>query len=191
MRLIKNSRVLPLGVPSCGRASAQASRRTQLFQGPEFRKGVEIMQSRITLPAAAVREFSPVMFDADSCRMWVLQKIHVAGAKCPHCQAAVTGSRSIETFWSRGRIVCKSCKRFFDAHTGTILAGSSFDYQEIFFLSFLLGIGRPVKSISECLGVSESTVRDWRDRLSIGLLEVKSIHPIGEGTAARGGEGKQ
>lgn len=188
------SRVLPAGVPPCGRASAQLSRRNQIFRGPEFRKGLEIMQSAnvepLTLPAAAVRDLRPNLLRDDRCQEWLFQNIHRNEAKCPECGEILQTERARASFFGRKRVRCQKCGKFFDYRTGTILAGTSLQAETIYLLSLLLGLGLPDRQISDLLGLDRGTVRDWRDRLSIGSLAVKSIHPIGEGTAARRGEGE-
>jgi transposase-like protein len=160
----------------------------QNYQVPEFRKGRKMTQSvenTTSMTVRAIREFSTDALDADWCRSWVLQHIHGSLAGCPHCDQVIGDERRQETFWRRGRLRCNKCGRYFDAHTGTILAGTSLDYREIYLLAFLLGAGLPVREVSKRLGINESTVRDWRDRLTHG--QRMSTHTIGDrGRAARG-----
>ena len=86
---------------------------------------------------------------------------------------------------------CKDCGKYFDARTGTVLAGTTLDFRQVLLLSLLLAVGVPVRQVADRLQLHESTVRDWRDRLSLGQLGGHTSYPIGEGTAPRRGEGEE
>lgn len=127
---------------------------------------MDVQQLKSFQPAQALAALSPAAFDEAWCREWILRRIHRGGeAKCPHCDTAVSGAQ-VNTFLAGRRLVCKACRTWFDARTGSILAGTPLKYTQIFCLALFLGMELPVKEIAARVGVNQSTIYDWKDRLS-------------------------
>jgi len=143
-----------------------------------------------TLPAAVLSGISAELLGEGECRAFILRQIHQR-ACCPGCLVEIQGERAQASFWSGARVCCKSCGKYFDARTGTVLAGTTLDFRRVLLLALLFGAGVPVRQVADRLQLHESTVRDWRDRLSLGQLGGQSSYPIGEGTAPRRGEGEE
>lgn len=132
-----------------------------------------------TLPAAVLAGVSEDLLQVDHCRMMILQKIHGDRPACPECRAEILTPRALVSFWSGARVCCKECGKYFDARTGTVLAGTTLDFRQVLLLSLLLSVGIPARQVAVRLRLHESTVRDWRDRLSLGKLRFQSSYPIG------------
>jgi len=184
-------RVLPDRTIHCGRASSQAMRMVQVFQGPEYRKGSVSMENSSfavdTLPAVALAVLAPEFLDSAYVRADLLRRLHGDRAACPDCGRDIPTGKGIAAFWEERAVRCGGCGRHFDARTGTMLEGTRLDCRTVFVLALLLGLGLPARQVAARLGLHETTVRDWRDRLSLGSLA--SIPSIGVGTAARRGRG--
>lgn len=140
-----------------------------------------------TLPAVALEILAPEFLDAGYIRADLLRRLHAGRAACPDCGRDIPTEKGISAFWEERSVRCGGCGRHFDARTGTFLEGTRLDCREVFILALLLRIGMPTRLIADRLGLHETTVRDWRDRLSLGILA--SISTIGVGTAARRGRG--
>lgn len=148
-------------------------------------------QSPLNLPGVVLAGISSEILQPDMCRQVILQHFHQGGAVCPECAAPILTERAVASFWSGARVCCKGCGKWFDARTGTVLAGTTLGFQEVYLLALLLASGRPVRQIADRLQLHEGTVRDWRDRLTLGSLGSVTTIPIGEGTAPRRGEGER
>ena len=141
-----------------------------------------------TLPGVALDVLAPEFLDADHVRADLLRRLHGDRAACPDCDRDIPTKKGISAFWEERAVRCGGCGRHFDARTGTMLEGTRLDCRTVWLLALLLRIGLPARQIADRLGLHETTVRDWRDRLSLGSLA--SIPPLGVGTAARRGRGK-
>lgn len=113
-------------------------------------------------PAEAVAGLHPGLFDIETCRQWILLKIHRKGPRCPDCGLTAIPH---DSFWRGKRICCPGCSTWFTASTGTILAGSTLDYREVYTLGVLIGIGLADVAIAERLGINRKTVAEWRRKL--------------------------
>lgn len=127
----------------------------------------DILQVQGLLSAAAAAAISPAALDETWCREWLIRKIHPGGpGKCPSCSTAVSGYQ-VSTYYAGRRVVCKGCRTAFDARKRTILFGTSRSYSQIFCLMLLLGLGVPTKEIASRIGMSRSTIFEWKNRLPL------------------------
>jgi len=124
--------------------------------------------TKCSLSTLLLQALTPQMLNATACLDWLLQAIHAGWVVCPHCNQEIQSDRQRKAFRSLGRVCCKSCGRWFDSRTGTVLAGTTLSPREIILLALLLEVRIPVGEIAERLGLHETTVRDWRDRISTG-----------------------
>ncbi len=141
-----------------------------------------------SIPARLLAGMVPALLDHDACLRWLLQEIHGGRCACPECGQDLESERQAGAFRSEKRVCCKSCGRWFDYRTGTILSATTLSPREIILLSMLLAVGTPVREVAERLDLHETTVRDWRERLSIPGLRDSHTHRDQKG-ARRGGEG--
>jgi transposase-like protein len=125
------------------------------------------LQFKSFQPEEAAAAFSPAALDEAWCREWILRSIHQeAGAKCPRCDKAID-EPLLASFYAGKRLVCKGCRSWFDARTGTVLTGTALTYPQIFCLAFLLAMGLPAKEIAARVGINQSTVYEWKNTLSL------------------------
>lgn len=120
------------------------------------------------LPVDLVNNLTADMLDQAACLEWLLHVLHNGRAVCAGCGNDIISDRQRAAFMGLKRVCCKDCGRWFDAKTGTILSATTLEPRQVLLLALLLGIGRPVAEISARIGIHESTVRDWRDRLTTG-----------------------
>ena len=114
-------------------------------------------------------------FLEEKCRQWILNKLHPEGPNCPRCRKQITSEVSVKRFWSGERLSCISCGTFFNALTGTGFSGVNLRYREIYVLALLITLKRDNRVISECLHLSQKTVRFWRDKF-IAMERLKELH---------------
>jgi len=135
--------------------------------------------SKTPLPAALLETITVGLLDDTTCRDWLLQYFHGDLHACPHCEQSLTSFRQQDAFRFGKRVCCKSCGRWFDHRTGTVLAATTLTAPQILLLALLLGSGRPLQEIATRLGLHETTVRDWRDRLSLPGQSVSASRETG------------
>lgn len=142
-----------------------------------------------SIPARLLRGMVPALLDHDACLQWLLREIHGDRCACPECGRDLDSERQAAAFRSEKRVCCKHCGRWFDYRTGTILSATTLSPREVILLSMLLAVGTPVREVAERLDLHETTVRDWRERLSIPGLWVSDTQRDKKGARRRGGEG--
>ena len=124
------------------------------------------------MPEALLQTISADLFDDAACRSWLLHYLHAGGSTCPECRQEITSERQLDSFRSGKRVCCKACGRWFDQRTGTVIACTTLGPRRILLLALLIAAGLTTREIGDRLQLHESTVRDWRDRLSHTGLSV-------------------
>lgn len=116
-------------------------------------------------PAEAAAAFAPEFLDLDSCRGWILNRIHKNGAFCPGCGSPIQDEQRLSRFWSGKRLSCPACGKKFTGLTGTFLSGSHMEFRALYllFLSFGQGIG--TAEAAKRIGCDPATVRNWRKKI--------------------------
>jgi hypothetical protein len=109
-------------------------------------------------PGAVLAMFGADFLVESFCRMWILGKLHPAGADCPGCGKDIL----LRTFWDGGRVKCDGCGKYFTALTGTFLSGCHLSFREIVLLALLLALEVPDKQIAAVIKMSAENVRLWR-----------------------------
>lgn len=121
--------------------------------------------------ADVIRDFKKKFLNEETCREWVLKRLHPDGAFCPGCGVAVP-EKSLQRFWMSERLKCCQCEKFFTALTGTFLSGCQLDYREVILLAVLLSPDINDKTIAEILDMSSANVRIWRNKFeAMGKLK--------------------
>jgi len=128
----------------------------------------------VITPGQVMQAFNAEFLDADKCRRWVLERIHVEGPACPYCNAVIVEGGRLQRFWSGKRLVCPACYRFFAATTGTFLAGSHMDFRQVFVTLMLLALKQNNSEIAAAVGCNPETIRLWRMRLNL-LQEFENV----------------
>lgn len=123
-------------------------------------------------PETAARAISARFLDEHRCRLWILEQLHPAGAKCPSCRRSIDDEKKLKRFWSGGRLCCQHCGKFFSAKSETFLAGCNLDFMTIFMLAVLLSLTDDNTFISKFIGLDPKTVRIWRKKFN----SLKRIH---------------
>lgn len=142
-------------------------------------------------PAQALAAFNADFLDADTCRLWILERIHGKTATCSKCGVPVTPGQ-LARFWTGGRLKCQFCSCLFSATSRTFLAGCHFiekmaldpvptakkkkgasDFRALFLLAILLAPGLDNNQIAAAVNVDPGTIRLWRHRFS-GLDQIHS-----------------
>lgn len=141
-----------------------------------------------SIPGRLLAGMVPALLDHSACLQWLLQEIHGGRCACPECDRELDSERQAAAFRNEKRVCCKACGRWFDYRTGTILSATTLSPREIILLSMLLAVGMPVREVAERLELHETTVRDWRERLSFTGLRGSHTQRDKKG-ARRGGEG--
>jgi len=118
---------------------------------------------RITI-CEVVRDFGADFLSEGYCRTWVLKRMHPAGAFCPRCRRALTGT-TMNRFWEGQRVRCSFCRKKFTALTGTYLTRTHMSYRQIVLIAVFVGYGMPVRTIAEKAGVNKGTVMNWKRKL--------------------------
>ena len=114
-------------------------------------------------PKDALSEFDAGFLYEESCRAWVLYKLHGIKMNCPGCRTELPYNKT-RSFWDCRRIKCDRCGKYFTALTDTFLSGAHFNFREIVLLSLLIALGVADKQIAAILKISTENVRLWRHR---------------------------
>lgn len=101
--------------------------------------------------------------DVSVCRSWWLRRLHPAGPLCPQCHTSPSG-RQAETWADDGRVWCRSCGRWYNNRSGTLLEACKLDWRKLFALAVLISADLPVVKIASMTGIAESTVHEWQRR---------------------------
>ena len=117
-------------------------------------------------PADVLEIFNVNFLDYEFSRIWILKRLHPAGAHCPGCGAAVP-KKKLQRFWSNKRISCPDCRKYFTALTGTFVSGCQLDFGGMVLLALLLALGVHDKQIAAIFGMSAENVRLWRIKFNI------------------------
>jgi transposase-like protein len=117
-------------------------------------------------PNDVLAVFNVNFMDYDFARLWILKRLHPDGAHCPGCGLPVA-DKSLQRFWSNGRLSCRECGKYFTALTGTFLAGCHLDYRGVILLAVLLTLGVHDKQIAAIVGTSAENVRLWRIKFNV------------------------
>ena len=105
--------------------------------------------------------FNANLMDPDLARIWVLKRLHPAGAHCPGCAAAIPDDK-LWRFWSNERMSCRNCGKYFTALTGTFMSGCQMDFREVLLMAFLIALGIGDRRIAAIIRMSPENVRLWR-----------------------------
>ena len=122
---------------------------------------VSVIQPGVFTPADVLQVFNAAFLDYEFSRIWILKRLHPAGAFCPRC-GEVVPDHKLQRFWSAGRLSCRTCGKFFTALTGTFIAGCQLDFRNLMLLSVLIALGVGDKQISTIVGMCPDNVRLWR-----------------------------
>lgn len=99
------------------------------------------------------------------CREWLLGVLHPSGACCPYCGVGI--SERQRGGWLRlKKLMCGSCGRFFSGFTGTVFSGTKLSAEQIVLMLVGMDLGLEVKRIAELVGVSQQSIRFWKERLN-------------------------
>lgn len=115
-------------------------------------------------PAAAAQMIGPEMFDADSCRRWVIVATRGEPLRCPSCLELLDDAHCKRIF-SGQPITCKHCGVWSNARSGTILEGSTLSDAQIVFILAMLHFEVPVNQIAVMARCHRTTVYAWLNRL--------------------------
>ena len=128
------------------------------------RKAPPSQQAAIS-PAAVLEAFRGELLDPDTCRDWLLRRLHPSGPVCPHCACPAVSRRKWQAFYAGSRIQCSKCTRFYKATTGTILESAKLSPAQIVLLALCLALDAPMPNTIAAVDATQNTVRLWRDRL--------------------------
>ena len=106
-------------------------------------------------------EFSVDFFDERKIRLWVLQRLHPEGVRCPGCGKLITSEKGVANFYELKRVFCKQCRKIFTALTGTALNGMQMDIRALYLLAVFLALKIDRKDIARMLKIHTETVRQW------------------------------
>lgn len=104
------------------------------------------------------RRFNSLGYQESAVR-FVLELFYPEGAKCVHCGQAITGKRSLATFWSGDRTWCACCERKFSPRSGTPLENLHISFAQFDFICLAISFGAKSKQIADIIGVSPDTVK--------------------------------
>lgn len=127
--------------------------------------------SKVLTSAACLKVFSADFLIWSEAGRWVINQLHPAGQKCPHCQEEITDDTRLERWYQCERIQCKACGRFFTSLTGTILQASQLDPREVYLLAVLTELEVPAAKIAAVIDIHKDTVRIWQRKFK-ALAEV-------------------
>lgn len=109
----------------------------------------------------ACQGFGVDFLDRDFCRLFIFERLHPAGARCPLCRRGLSKKKSAR-FWKGLSIRC-DCGKTFTARTGTVLAGKGLSCRAVVLMLWLLFSGRTDAQTAEIVGCHRETVRLWRN----------------------------
>ncbi|MEK0313815.1 hypothetical protein [Cohnella sp. 56] len=111
----------------------------------------------------------------------IRERTHANRLRCPHC--GTTGQidnnaasnviicyGNVKPGSKRQRYMCKSCKSYFNDHTGTALHKTKKLKLWPVFLKYLLD-GLPIRRVARETGISPTTAQAWRKKLLTHLAE--------------------
>lgn len=117
-------------------------------------------------PADVLEIFNVNFLDYEFSRMWILKRLHPAGAHCPDC-GDVVPEKKLQRFWSNQRISCRTCEKYFTALTKTFISGCQLDFRGLVLLALLLALGVHDNQIAAIVDMSAENVRLWRIKFNI------------------------
>lgn len=105
------------------------------------------------------------LLDPNSCRAFLVRRMHPGGPRCPGCGVSLVGQQG-ETFIAGGRVHCHDCGRWFTYRTGTPFQGTVASDQQLCLFALLCASGCSVPAIAEACRLSQDTIRRLRHRVS-------------------------
>lgn len=105
------------------------------------------------------------LMDADSCRTFLIRRLHPGGPCCPDCGISLVG-RQGESFLAGGRVRCRDCGRWFTYRTGTPFQGSLASDQQLCLFALLCAAGCSIWTIAAACHVTEEAILALHRRLS-------------------------
>lgn len=120
-------------------------------------------------PAAAVAFFNPGLLNEQEIRRWLFRQFHDTAA-CPRCRHEPLNAAAA-SFWQGGRVCCKGCGCWYQATTGTPLAGLKLSMTQIFLVLAGIGLNLDNRTIAGIVGTTQGTVRDFRKRTEVSSCE--------------------
>ena len=120
------------------------------------------------------------LMDEDACYAKLLHWLHPDGLACPRC-----GARDGLAVHRRHRAPildyrCKSCRRVFNALTGTALQGTRRPVVELMLILRGFAQGVPTAQLARELGCDRSELLDFRHRLQEVACRGLDREPLGD-----------
>src|SRR5215471_3785061 len=110
---------------------------------------------------------------------WVEKHFHPQGLQCPGCGASRQEAREFRRH-KRGFVDyrCHHCQRTYNLYTGTLFAGSNWEWRRVVLLVRGVCKGEPATVLAEELALSRQCVSRWRKRLQANgsaMLSAKAL----------------
>lgn len=116
---------------------------------------------KLFAPEEAAKIFSADLLKQDECYLWIVSRLHPAGAFCPECSTMIIDDRQAK-FYRFEQIRCPKCGKKFTAATGTLLSGAKLEPREIYLLAVLSHLGVSAQRIAGVLRCHVDTVTNWQ-----------------------------
>lgn len=119
-------------------------------------------------PTQAASALRGDMINESAAREWFLRLMHPHGPTCPGCGTRDFTDRQRISFDHNGRVRCSVCTRFFTNRTGTIFEGTTINWENLYLMLALVGIGWSIDRVAMCVGVHRDTVKRWVRKIEEG-----------------------
>ncbi len=113
-------------------------------------------------PQTALAFFHPGLLHEQKIRRWLYEQFHSTAA-CPRCHTEPTKTGTA-AFWDGKRVCCKNCGCWYQATTGTPLAGLKLSVNQIFLILVGIGLNLDNRTISRLVGAGIPTIKRVRSQ---------------------------
>lgn len=109
--------------------------------------------------------FRAEFLDDAFCTRFFLDLSHGRLAHCPDCKEDLTDDRQELRYYALQKFTCRKCNKRVSAKKGTILERSHLTARQYILLALFLDRGYTTTDIARFVGISDESVRQWRDKL--------------------------
>ena len=111
--------------------------------------------------------FSAKFLDEAFCTRIFLDMAYGRQAHCPECKTEITDIKQAGRYYALLKFTCQNCRRRLSAKKGTILENCSLTPRQYILLAVLLESEFSTKDIKRLVGISDESVRQWREKLNV------------------------
>ena len=117
-------------------------------------------------PFMVADAFRVEFLDDAFCTRFFLDLSHGRVAHCPECKKDLTDDFRERRYYALQKFTCNNCKKRVSAKKGTILERSHLTTRQYILLALFLEGEYSSTDIARFVGISDESVRQWRNKLN-------------------------